>query len=106
MNDLIKEAVKDYFEKDVPEDIRRLAGQATNDLYFGPYETDEEYPGFVTAVAAVREWVSDNIPAQVWVDEDGEVFLRDPELDYPYYELEYKDTLECLFNSELISYIC
>ncbi len=59
--------------------IVTLAALADWDLHWGFGSGGEEpadYPGFVTAIAQLRDWLDDLDP--LWVDEDDVVYTRDP----------------------------
>lgn len=110
----VEEEIRNFIQ--VPERIQSLCCSATSDLYFGPNEVDENYPGFSSAIKEIRNWV-DNIPYHLWVDSDcGAIWEREPETievdgeniepfwDSIYF-LERKDILKTLFDSELVSYL-
>ncbi len=117
MNSAIKrveEEVCNFIQ--IPDKIKTLASAATSDLYFGPSEVDESYPGFSSAIKEIRNW-ADNIPQQLWVDCDcGAIWEREPEayetdgeVIEPFWEtiylLERKDILKIIFDSELVCYL-
>lgn len=117
LNAIAKE-VRDFIE--VPDRILELCSLATSDLYFGPNEVDETYPGFSSAIKEIRAWVrawADNIPNRLWVDSlTGSIWEKEPcpeevdgEILEPFYDLIYciegADILKILFNSELVKYL-
>lgn len=83
----IKKALFDAYPP--PRRIIWLMNTATFDLYFGPYQQGDDidgevYPGFANALDEIADWHDENVPSEVWYDNDsGEVFERPQE---PYEE--------------------
>ncbi len=119
------EAIEKYFE--LPPDILKLANQAAYDLYNGPIQDDDEWPGFVTACEQITDWCDDNL-SEVWYDiQSGEVLDREPEGYFDHYcgnveddepietwvEPHWEDYFHCeldtvkraLFDKELVQHI-
>ena len=60
-------AVREHFP--VPPDVAKQAAIATEDLYSGPVDADDEYSGFTSACAIVGQWFACNVSPVYW---DGE----------------------------------
>ena len=128
IRDRINDAVREYIT--IPEDIRRLMGQANYSLYYGPDVPEEDWPGWSEAIDKLSDWADDAIPGELFVDEDSEYVMTDePEGEYidpetgehcedpdntpgsfwadppPYYKLDRLDIERIIFGRELASYI-
>jgi hypothetical protein len=113
---------------EVPEDIRRLANLATQDLYEGPLYFDDEgdltscfdphmsHPfDFAQAVMELSDWVGDNISTMYYDPHSGDLMEKEPQGEededgnwidpYPYYEIHTTDIVKILFGRELAAHI-
>lgn len=96
-------AIQDAIE--VPEDIKRLAGQAASDLYFGPSDSEaEDYPGFQRACRAVAEWCAEL--GALYFSWDLEDVTSEPNDDVAdYLKLRSLDIKRALFGRDLAEYL-
>jgi hypothetical protein len=126
----------DHMTKDIleffpiPDEIRKLADMANNDLYNGPtyydgdgnecsmfddVETGVTAFNFTDACHQISDWCGDNL-LTVYVDQCfGEITITEPEGDEdedgnwidpgPYYEVDYQEVKRILFGRELASHI-
>ena len=76
--------------------VRTLIHQAHMDLYYGPYQVDEGYPGFVEAMRTIGAAIEALAVDDIWIDWDtGEVMETEPqgyEIANPYHDPEDEDS--------------
>lgn len=74
----IKEILRNHYV--MPENIRRLAAQASFDLQGGGGCCGEEdYPGFESANEAIADWADKNLPSECWIECGNWVLENEPE---------------------------
>lgn len=118
MNKYILESIQEHANNlfnEIPDHVRGLIHAANLDLYFGPNEPDDDYPGFTAALDAIAEALEKLNITDVYVDECGilecepEAYFDDDLQEWiepmDYYQVEAKDIIRKIVGKELIQYI-
>jgi hypothetical protein len=118
MNKYILDSIQEHANtlfNSLPNTARGLIHAANLDLYFGPNEPNEDYPGFTAALDAIFEALENLNITDVYVDECG-ILECEPESYFDedsqswvepenYYLIEAKDIIRKIVGKELIQYI-
>lgn len=114
----------------LPERIEFLRRIATTDLWHGPVSsgpdspynpdpetvTPETWTGFPDACAELDNWAGENVPNQLWYDDDCGMLMQsqpegfeDEDGEYvepgEYYEIDRRDIRSALFPRQLHEYL-
>lgn len=75
-----KRAVRDHVMPLLDDATKKLIGQATFDLHYGPSGDDSDYPGFVTACKRIARAL-DDVPRRLFVDDQDCVCETEPKAE-------------------------
>ena len=106
----------------LPPGIKRLTNALYTDLMFGYQvggDPDWFYPGFESAIDAVRKWADANLPSELWYDIQAGVLqdsepeaYEDPETGAIYepewsdfYQLNYREITRLIFGKVVAEYL-
>lgn len=117
----VNSLVKSHFTPLIPPEILFLAGCATNDLFHGPRESREDdpyvYSGFTSATKKIKEYNEENLPGEIYYDDDSgqllEILPKYEEVDGESYQVALNEIYEltqnemkcAIYGKELSGYV-